>query len=137
MVEYSLPYHVLQNFTFLGHDEHPNSFFTSVLRTTIAIWERLIRHYYIVKIKKTVYHFLEIRLWRPFFVLCRHTPWAIRRGRIRALPLRTVPRQSTGGSPPCGPTCCYPGTEKRIKNRKKFFLRPLHAVPVPSEKFFG
>ena len=26
MVEYSLPYHVLQNFTFLGHDEHPNSF---------------------------------------------------------------------------------------------------------------
>ena len=29
MVEYSLPYHVLQNFTFLGHDEHPNSFFYS------------------------------------------------------------------------------------------------------------
>ena len=27
MVEYSSPYHVLQNFTFLGHDEHPNSFF--------------------------------------------------------------------------------------------------------------
>ena len=36
MVEYSSPYHVLQNFMFLGHDEHPNTFFTSVLRTTIA-----------------------------------------------------------------------------------------------------
>ena len=29
MVEHSSPYHVLQNFTFLGHDEHPNSFFYS------------------------------------------------------------------------------------------------------------
>ena len=27
MVEYSSPYHVLQNFTFLGHDQHPNSLF--------------------------------------------------------------------------------------------------------------
>ena len=27
MVEHSSPYHVLQNFMFLGHDEHPNSFF--------------------------------------------------------------------------------------------------------------
>ena len=27
MFEHSSPYHVLQNFTFLGHDEHPNSFF--------------------------------------------------------------------------------------------------------------
>ena len=36
MFEHSSPYHVLQNFMFLGHDEHPNTFFTSVLRTTIA-----------------------------------------------------------------------------------------------------
>ncbi|PQC27935.1 hypothetical protein CUM97_14235 [Enterococcus mundtii] len=27
MVEYSSPYHALQNFTFLGHDQHPNSLF--------------------------------------------------------------------------------------------------------------
>ncbi len=27
MFEHSSPYHVLQNFMFLGHDEHPNSFF--------------------------------------------------------------------------------------------------------------
>ena len=27
MVEYSSPYHVLQNFTFLGHDQHPDSLF--------------------------------------------------------------------------------------------------------------
>ena len=27
MFEHRSPYHVLQNFMFLGHDEHPNSFF--------------------------------------------------------------------------------------------------------------
>ena len=27
MVEHSSPYHVLQNFTFLGQDQHPNSLF--------------------------------------------------------------------------------------------------------------
>ena len=29
MVEHSSPYHVLQNFTFLGHDEHPQIIFYS------------------------------------------------------------------------------------------------------------
>lgn len=50
MVEYSSPYHVLQNFTFLGHDEHPNSFFYFSIEDDYSnLWERLIRRYCIVK----------------------------------------------------------------------------------------
>lgn len=68
--------------------------------------------------------------WNHFFVLCRHTPWTIRKSWIRALSFRTVLSGNLhAGALPSGPTCIYPRTEKQFQNRKNFFLFPFISFP--------